>query len=208
MLRVALTGGIASGKSTAAACFRDLGVPVIDTDRIARDITEPGMAGHLAMLTEFGPGILDEEGRLDRATLRQRIFSDATARNRVNAIMHPLILERLGTELAPLRAPYVVIEVPLLAETGTANEFDRVLVVDVPEAVQLARLAERYKGEPGDLKNALESQANRQERLRLADDVIDNTADIAALRNSVRKLHRKYLELATRFASAAPPRSE
>ncbi len=208
MLRVALTGGIASGKSAAATAFRDLGVPVIDTDRIARDLAEPGMPGLHALRAEFGDGILTADGRLDRARLRQRIFSDDAARLRVNAALHPLILAEVEEKLASLDAPYAVIEIPLLAETGLAGDFDRVLVVDADDEIRVERLRARDKVSADDARAALQAQASRNERLQLATDVIENNSTLADLEIAIRALHERYLEAAKPFASQTDNRSE
>lgn len=202
MLRVALTGGIASGKSAAAAAFRKLGVPVIDTDRVARDVVEPGSAGLAALVDEFGPAILDSSGtRLDRPALREAIFSDTATRHRVNAILHPLILATVGHELAALHAPYAVIEIPLLAEAGLAGHFDRVLVIDATEESRIQRLRTRDGVGAAEAHAALEAQATREERLQLADDVIENNDNLDALHMAVTELHARYTQMAKRFAS-------
>lgn len=208
MLRVALTGGIASGKSTAATIFRELGVPVIDTDRIARDVVEPGERGLAALVAHFGKEILDPAGRLDRKRLRERIFNDPKDRQRVDALLHPLILERLEHELDTLDAPYVVIEVPLLAESAIASRFDRVLVIDVTESVQIERLMARDNMTPGQAAKALAAQAPRAARLAIATEVITNTGDKTVLEKAVRHQHDEYLRLAGAFASHAAPPSE
>lgn len=202
MLRVALTGGIASGKSAAAATFRELGIPVIDTDRIARELVEPGMPGYVALLRAFGEKILDESGRLNRAQLREAIFSDIAMRQQVNALLHPLILAAVDRELASTSAPYVIIEIPLLAETGLATDFDRVLVIDASDDVRIGRIQKRDQVSAVQAQAALNAQAPREDRLRLATDVIENNGSLDALRMSVENMHRKYLELAKRFASA------
>ncbi|HLU62189.1 MAG TPA: dephospho-CoA kinase [Gammaproteobacteria bacterium] len=208
MLRVALTGGIASGKSTAAARFRELGVPVIDTDRIARDVVEPGAPGLDALVGHFGEDILDDAGRLDRATLRARIFSHPEDRRQVDALLHPLILEQLERELATLETPYAIIEIPLLAEGGFASRFDRVLVIDVPEETQIARLMARDGSTREQAEQALAAQASREARLKVATDVIVNDAGIDALHDAVTRQHERYLELAGPFAGPAHRPSE
>ncbi|HEX7047849.1 MAG TPA: dephospho-CoA kinase [Gammaproteobacteria bacterium] len=208
MLRVALTGGIGSGKSAAADVFRELGVPVIDTDRIARELVEPGQPGLQALSDEFGDSILDVNGRLDRERLRQRIFSDDAARSCVNALLHPLILDALENELAAIDSAYVVIEIPLLAETGLADSFDRVLVVDANDDIRIKRLQERDGVSKEDAYAALAAQATRDERLRLASDVIENNSSLIELEAAVRALHEKYCAMAKRFATAPDRPSE
>lgn len=202
MLRVALTGGIASGKSAAAAVFRQLGIPVIDTDRVARELAEPGMPGFTALVKSFGEEILDESGRLNRPRLRNAIFSDDATRQRVNGILHPLILAAVERELAALRSPYAIIEIPLVAETGIAQDFDRVLVIDATDAVRIRRLQDRDRVSAAQAQAALNAQAPREARLRVATEVVENNGSPDALRASIHAVHAKYLELAKRFASA------
>lgn len=208
MLTIALTGGIASGKSAVASEFRKLGVPVIDTDRIARDVVKPGERGHSALVAEFGSEILLPSGELDRAKLRHHIFSDASRRGRVNAILHPLIRVQLDTDLRAVDGPYAIVEIPLLTETSSANDFDRVLVVDVPEEIQVERLQARDGASRAEALAALQAQAPRQDRLALADDVIDNSGTLAELKAKVREMHQGYLKIAKRFASRAKGPSE
>lgn len=203
MFRVALTGGIASGKSTVAAEFRRLGVPVIDTDQLARQVVEPGQAGHASLLDEFGPDVFDDAGHLDRNRLREMIFANEKTRERLNALLHPLIREQLASEIERLRSPYAIIEIPLLLETNSEAQFDRILVVDIDEATQLERLMRRDTADPEDARRIMAAQAGREERLAAADDLIDNSDDRAALRSRVEALHQQYLGMAERFAT--PP---
>lgn len=197
MLRIALTGGIASGKSTVAERFRELGVPVIDTDRLARDAVEPGSPALDRLVSRCGSGILHDDGSLNRGALRKRIFRDKKLRREVEAMLHPEIFRRLDAEISSTTGPYVVIEIPLLAETGSAEKFDRVLVVDCPESVQIARLMERDGMGNAAAKRILSAQAPREQRLSLADDIIENTGSKQNLITSVDSLHEKYLEFAS-----------
>lgn len=208
MLRVALTGGIASGKSSVAKLFRELGVPVIDTDRIARHVVVPGSPGLEALVSAFGEKIIGPAGELDRDQLRERIFFDPDARTTVNGILHPLIIEETERALERMNAPYAIVEIPLLVETELADRFDRILVVDVPETVQLERLIARDKTNPAQAKAALQAQASREARLQQATDVIDNTDTIESLQVQVETLHKRFLHDAKRFASPASPPSE
>jgi len=202
ILRIGLTGGIASGKTTVADEFARLGVPIIDTDRIARQLTAPGSPIVAGITDLFGPEILDARGRLDRSRLRSRVFDDREQRQRLEQLLHPLI--RRETLRAADRAggPYQILVVPLLVETGFGQLVDRVLVVDCPEAVQRQRLIRR-DGEPADrAERMIAAQADRAVRLQAADDVIDNTGDLATLCSRVRALHQGYLALAANRQAA------
>lgn len=196
-LRVLLTGGIASGKSTVARAFARLGVPVIDADLIARELTEPGQAGMERLVRHLGADVLDAAGQLDRRRLRERLFAEPGLRGEVEALLHPLILAEIERRSAASDAPYVLIEVPLLAETGGRVPGDRVLVVDCPEQEQIARLMERDGETEAGARRALAAQASRQARLALADDVLENPNGARAeLADRVARLHERYLRLA------------
>lgn len=193
---VAVTGGIASGKSAVTARFEQLGVPVIDADLIARELVEPGEAALGEIVQRFGTGVLDAEGRLDRRQLRQRIFSDAGARRDLEAILHPRIRERMRERALAAVTPYVVLAIPLLTASSRYPFIDRVLVVDVPEAVQIERLTRRDGVDEASARAALAAQIGRTERLALADDVVDNSGSLASLAAAVDALHARYLDLA------------
>lgn len=195
-LRVALTGGIASGKSTVAGLFGALGVPVIDTDVVAREVVAPGSAGISAVVARFGPGILAADGGLDRARLRSLVFADPAARRDLEALLHPLIRARTAELSAAAGGEYQLIVVPLLIETGTADSYDRVLVVDTDRQTQLDRLMLRDRATETEAEAILAAQATRDARLARADDVIVNSADVPALARQVARLHAKYRELA------------
>jgi dephospho-CoA kinase len=201
-LRIGLTGGIASGKSAVAEAFARRGVPVVDTDRLAREVVEPGSPALAAVVAEFGPGILAADGRLDRRRLRALVFADPARRQRLEAILHPAIRAAMAAAVAAVTAPYVVVAIPLLAETGERTAVDRVLVVDCPPEVQLARLIERDRETPEGARAILAAQASRAARTALADDLIDNTGSLADLDAAVAALHGRYLAL------AAEPRPE
>ncbi len=196
MVRVGLTGGIASGKSVVAELFAALGAPIVDTDQVARDVVAPGEPGLAAVAEEFGRAILTTAGTLDRAALRRRVFADEKARERLEAILHPLIRTRTLAALSEMDAPYVVVAVPLLVETGFAALVDRVLVVDCPREIQLARLMARDQHSRAEAEQILAAQVSRETRLAAADDVIDNGGSLAATRAQVAALHERYLELA------------
>ncbi len=195
-LRIGLTGGIASGKSTAARRFAALGVPVIDADAIAREVVAPGEPGLAAVVERFGPSILTAAGELDRRALRERVFADTAARRDLEALLHPRIRARMQALAERAEAPYVVLAIPLLAEGGARDRVDRVLVIDVPEELQLARVLARDGGSRAQAEAILAAQAGRTARLALADDVLENSGDITALERGVDELHRRYLALA------------
>jgi dephospho-CoA kinase len=191
-LRIALTGGIASGKSTVAGLFGALGVPVIDTDQIAREVVEPGTPGLAAVVARFGPQVLGDDGRLDRRALRERIFSDADARRDLEALLHPLIRARVAALSAAAGGDYQLIVVPLLVETGSQAQYDRVLVVDCEPQLQRARLLVRDAATPAQADAILAAQASREARLAVAHDVIRNDGALPALARQVGELHARY----------------
>jgi len=196
--RVALTGGIASGKTTVANLFAAHGIPLVDSDLIAREVVEPGQPALAAVAEAFGPDVLGPDGRLDRRRLRDIIFSDPTARARLEAILHPAIrgeMERQSAAAAEA-GPYQVLVIPLLAEGGRRDRADRVLVVDVPEALQVERLMARDTVSREQAQASLQAQASRAARLAIADDVVTNTGCIDDLRDQVDALHRHYVQLA------------
>lgn len=198
MFTVGLTGGIGSGKSTVADCFAAHGVPVIDTDVIARDLTAPEGAALDAIRAAFGETLIHADGTLDRAALRRLVFADSEARHQLEAILHPRVRQAVEQALATLTAPYTLIVIPLLVETGGYRDvLNRVLVVDCPEDLQIARVMARSGLARDEVKAILAAQAGRLERLAAADDVIVNTATQDALRTEVARLHQRYLGLAT-----------
>ena len=205
-LRVALTGGIASGKSAVANAFAARGVPVIDTDLLAREVVRPGTAALAAVTAEFGAGILLPNGEIDRRGLRERVFADPARRKALEAILHPAIRAALEARLAAIEAPYAIVAIPLLAETGGRDRFDRVLVVDVDPGLQKSRLMSRDGDSAQQAKAILAAQASRAERLAIADDRIDNSGSLAELDSRVERLHALYLEAARDAARPAPRR--
>ena len=202
-LRIGLTGGIASGKSTVTQRFAELGVPVIDADVASRTVVEPGTAGLAQVVARFGAGVLHADGQLDRRALRDLIFKDASLRQALDAILHPLIRAEMEREAAQAKAPYVVMAIPLLVEGGNAGKrVDRVLVVDADETLQIQRLQARDGGSQEQARAILSSQASRAARLGQADDVILNSGTVAELRQAVDRLHEKYLQLAQTSSSS------
>lgn len=198
MLRIGLTGGIASGKSTVAGLFAGRGVTVIDTDRIAREVVEPGQPALAQLVQALGIDILARDGRLDRALLRRRIFADAATRRTVEEILHPAILEELGRQSMAAPGPYQILVIPLLVEGDRAGLVDRVLVVDCPDELQIERLMSRDGETREGALAMLAAQVSRQVRLTAADDVIVNDGPAADLAGRVASLDRKYRELAAR----------
>ncbi len=196
MLVVGLTGGIGSGKSLAAARFEELGVPVLDADRIGRELVAPGREALAAIVQAFGPQVLRPDGSLDRAGLRERIFRDPETRRRLEAILHPRIRREMERRLARLRAPYCVLVIPLLLEAGQRDLVDRVLVVDAPVALQKERVRRRDGLDEATLEAILAAQWDRERRRAAADDLLPNEGTVEELHRRVDALHRRYLALA------------
>lgn len=196
VFRVGLTGGIASGKSTVAALFAALGVPVIDTDVIARQIVLPGTDGLTAVLAAFGPTVRASDGSLDRRRLRDLVFASADRRRQLEAILHPRIGAALETQSASAGGPYQVLVVPLLIESGLDARVDRVLVVDCSESIQRTRLMVRDRETAASAERLLAAQAGREARLARADDVLENAGSRDELEIEVRALHATYLQFA------------
>ena len=201
VFRVGLTGGIASGKSTVAKFFAAVGVPIIDTDQVAREVVEPGQPPLERLVERFGPTILTADGHLDRPALRDIVFSDPKARADLEALTHPAIGAALEARSATAGGPYQILVIPLLVEKHLGSQVDRVLVVDCDEALQISRLRSRDGSTLEQVKSILNAQASRSTRLKAADDVISNEADMSAVQNQVATLHARYLGL------AAQPRS-
>jgi dephospho-CoA kinase len=195
---VGLTGGIGSGKSAVADRFATLGVPVVDTDVIARELTVAGGAGMAPIRAAFGDGVIAADGAVDRAAMRRLVFADLSARTRLEAILHPLIRAEAERQLCrSASAEYSILVVPLLVESGSYSErVDRVCVVDCPEEIQIARVMQRSGLTPAEVESIMAAQASRAERLAVADDIIDNSAGRAELFGQVDQLHGKYREIA------------
>ena len=193
--RVGLTGGIASGKSTAAKFFDALGVPILDSDQVARDVVEPGQPPLERLVERFGPSILTPDGHLDRPALREIVFSDPKARADLEALTHPAIGAAMEARSAAAGGPYQILVIPLLVEKNLSAHVDRVLVVDCEEQAQIRRLRARDGSTLEQAKAILNAQASRAARLKAADDVIHNDTDMNAVRNQVTALHARYLDL-------------
>lgn len=194
---VALTGGIASGKSAAERRFEARGVHAYDADAAARAVVEPGSEALAEVARVFGPGALDAEGRLDRAAMRKRVFDDPSARTALEGILHPRIRDWLRQAVAADTGPYCILSIPLLVENRTHYAWvDRVLVVDASEAVRIGRLLKRDGIDEALARKMIAAQASREDRLAIADDVIVNDGDEAALDARVAELDRRYRGLA------------
>lgn len=194
--RVGLTGGIASGKSTVGRLFEALGVPVIDTDLLAREVVAPGQSLLARIVERFGPSVLSADGALDRAALRSLIFSDPLARKDLDGLMHPAIRALLAERSAAARGAYQIHMIPLLVETAGRQNLDRVLVVDCSEELQIRRLQARDGSTLEQARAILAAQATRAARLAMADDVIENDGELGPLRDRVAALHLQYAEWA------------
>ena len=194
---VALTGGVASGKNAVAHRFEVLGVGVYDADVAAREVVVPGTPALAEIEFVFGPGVLKDDGSLDRRAMREHVFADPEARKRLEAIIHPRVRAWLRQRIAMDRGPYCLLVIPLLVENWAEYDWvDQVLVVDAPEALQIERLMRRDGIAPETALRMLEAQAPRAQRLAIADDVIINDGEASALDGKVASLHARYLELA------------
>jgi len=198
MLIVGCTGGIGSGKSTVTRLFAALEVPVIDADLVARQVVEPGQPALQEIAEQFGPGVIDAQGELKRAKLREIIFQHPEQRRKLEAILHPRIRHTMAQQARqlPPNTPYCIFSIPLLLESGQQQDVDRILVVDAPPQLQLERTCQRDDISPAQAQAIIDSQVSRQQRLAEADDVIGNQGDLASLQAQVAALHQKYLQLA------------
>ena len=196
MLVIGLTGGIASGKSTATDFFRTLGVPVIDADEISHELVEPGQPTLSEIIRTFGKEYITPDGQLDRGRLRRLVFSNPEQRLALEHILHPRIRREIQQRLAGLDAPYCIVCIPLLVETNQADLVDRILVIDASTETQISRLQQRQTMNDDEIQGVLTSQASRHARLEVADDTILNDGSIASLHKKLGALHREYLALA------------
>jgi dephospho-CoA kinase len=194
---VGLTGGIGSGKSAAAQVFGELGTTVIDTDAIAHALTAPGGAAIAPIRAAFGADYITSEGALSRTRMRELVFADAAKKRQLESILHPMIRTQTSRLVQAAPGPYVVLMVPLLIESGEYRQrCQRILVVDCPEELQLARVTARSGLAAAQVRAIMANQVSRAERLAAADDVIDNSQDLAELRRQLEALHARYLQLA------------
>lgn len=201
MYVVAITGGIGSGKTTVANQFAALGIEVVDADLIAREVVAPGTPALAAIVNHFGAEMLTEQGLLDRRALRERIFSDPAAKFWLNALLHPIIRSEMLRQCAAVSSPYCLLVVPLLVENRLTELADRVLVIDVDEATQIERTCRRDGVSREQAQAILASQANRSERLAMADDVLDNQSGTTeTIRARILALHETYLAFASQQA--------
>jgi dephospho-CoA kinase len=196
MLKIGLTGGIGSGKTAATEHFQQLGITVVDADVVAREVVVPGTPALAQIVAHFGEQILDASGALDRAQLRQIIFSNPAEKSWLEALLHPLIREEILHQLNQASSPYVILVSPLLFETGQHLLVDRTLLIDAPETLQITRASARDNNSEQSIRNIIASQMPRAQKLAMADDVICNDRDLATLQANVVTQHQKYLELA------------
>ena len=203
--RAVLAAQATRAQRLAAAVFAGLGVPVIDSDVIAREVVAPGSPGLAAIRARFGDGVLQADGQLDRRALRAQVFADPAARRDLEALTHPLIRQKMAALSAAAGGPYQVHAIPLLVEGGAKRPgIDRVLVIDCPEALQIQRVMARDRVDEAGARAVLAAQATRAQRLAAADDVIVNDRGLEALQDAVTALHRRYLELAAVYAGRDP----
>jgi dephospho-CoA kinase len=198
MLVIGLTGGIGSGKTTVANLFAKLGVNIIDTDIISRDLTQPGQAALTQIAEHFGQSILSADGKLDRTQLRECIFKDPDQRAWLEQLLHPLIRTEMAKQVKAAHSPYCIAVIPLLFETSPNPLITRTLVVDAPPELQLSRTQQRDNRPAEEVSSIIKSQMNREKRLSLADDVIINSSSLSELKEQVQSLHMYYLTLAHR----------
>ena len=196
MLVVGLTGGIGSGKSLVADMFSALGVPIIDTDILARELVAPGQPALKQIAEQFGPPALLDDGSLNRKYIAEVSFSSPLKRTQLEAILHPLIRQRVADQLRELEAVYAVVVVPLLIEAQQTDDYNRVLVVDCDEQTQLLRVLHRDDRPEQQIRQIIQAQATREQRLAAANDVISNTGSVEDLRQQVAQLDHKYRQLA------------
>ncbi len=195
MIKIGLTGGIGSGKSATTAAFAALDVPIIDADIAARVVVEVGSPGLKAIKDQFGPQVLNDDGSLNRQQLRDEIFTDEKARQKLEALLHPLIQENMWRQLDQLDTAYAILDIPLLFETKQDQLMDRVLVIDCPVELQIQRICQRDKISKTEAMEIIQAQISREKRLAGAHDIIDNQGSLEELHKQVMALHQQYLQL-------------
>ena len=193
-LKIGLTGGIGSGKSTVTELFQSLSVPVIDADIIAHQLVEPGQAA-LKIISQTFDDILQADGSLNRTKLRSMVFADPDKKKQLEAILHPLVFQRMDEQARQLDAPYCILSIPLLLETHSNHRVDRILVIDCPTELQHQRVKQRDNLENEQIEQIIASQISREQRLKQADDIIDNSKSVTELAEQVKNLHNLYLSL-------------
>lgn len=193
MFILGLTGGIGSGKSAASAFFRDAGIAVVDADMVAREVVEPGEPAWSAIKERFGNDAINEDNTLNRAWLRQKVFSEPEERRWLEGQTHPRIRDRITEQLAAAKSPYAILESPLLFESGQYELVTSTLVVDVPEQLQVERACNRDGNDPEQIKRIIAAQLPRRERLQRADQVVDNSGSLDELHKQLSALHATYL---------------
>jgi len=205
MFVLGLTGGIGSGKSAVAACFKAYGIKVVDADIAARKVVEPGMPALEAIAEHFGEQILQADGTMDRAALRNIVFNDEQQRLWLEQLLHPAIGEWIAAELASATSDYAILESPLLLETEQRKSAQRALVVDVSKELQIERAMARDDNSREQIEAIIAAQLPREERVSRADDVIDNSGSLADLQSAVGTLHQQYLKIAATFDQQGSP---
>ena len=194
MFTVALTGGIGSGKSLVSDMFARRGVPIIDADVIARELVKPGNPALLEIVHAFGRDVISAKGELNRAELARITFSQASLRKQLETILHPRIRAEVRTQLQKLNADYAIVVIPLLVETGQVEAYNRVLVIDCDEAIQIERVRDRDQRSDAQIRAIMQAQASRAQRLSWADDIIENNGSLQNLEQDVDRLHQSYLK--------------
>ena len=192
---IGLTGGIGSGKSAAAALFKDIGIDLIDADDLARDSLNINSEGYKLFIDEFGDKYLDENKKINRELIRKLIFNDSDAKSKLANIIHPIVRSGIETFIKNKKSDYCIIVVPLIFETNSSKIYDRILVIDCDVGVQISRTSKRDNQTKSDIENIVNKQATREQRLSIADEVIVNNGSLDLLRNEVLKIHKKYLEI-------------
>lgn len=195
VLKIGLTGGIGSGKSTVCKIFSEFGVPVIDADIIAHSLVRPGMPALEEIAKTFGKELISNDGTLDRKKIRDQIFANDTERKKLEKILHPAVYKEISVQVENINSKYCIISIPLLIETDASDTVDRILVIDVPRELQLQRASNRDKTNKSDIKSIIDSQISREDRLAAADDIVNNDGNIENLHRQISGLHEYYSDI-------------